>query len=202
MVELLISKGIKDPFVLNALLAVPRHLYFSKEFEEFAYEDKAFPIGEGQTISQPYTVAYQSEKLQVKPGMRVLEIGTGSGYQASILSAIGAIVYSVERQRPLLLQASKLIQELGFKNIHLYYSDGTSGLSSEAPFDRIIVTAGAPAIPPTLINQLKLGGKMVIPVGDRNSQKMLLVEKISENENQIFELDEFKFVPLLGEFGW
>ncbi len=202
MVELLISKGIKDPLVLNALLAVPRHLYFSKEFEEFAYEDKAFPIGEGQTISQPYTVAYQSEKLQVKPGMKVLEIGTGSGYQASILSAIGAIVYSVERQRPLLLQASKLIQELGFKNIHLYYSDGTSGLISEAPFDRIIVTAGAPAIPPTLINQLKLGGKMVIPVGDRNSQKMLLVEKISENENQIFELDEFKFVPLLGEFGW
>lgn len=202
LVELLISKGIKDPLVLNALLAVPRHLYFSKEFEEFAYEDKAFPIGEGQTISQPYTVAYQSEKLQVKPGMKVLEIGTGSGYQASILSAIGAIVYSVERQRPLLLQASKLIQELGFKNIHLYYSDGTSGLISEAPFDRIIVTAGAPAIPPTLINQLKLGGKMVIPVGDRNSQKMLLVEKISENENQIFELDEFKFVPLLGEFGW
>ncbi len=202
LVELLISKGIKDPLVLNALLAVPRHLYFSKEFEEFAYEDKAFPIGEGQTISQPYTVAYQSEKLQVKPGMKVLEIGTGSGYQASILSAIGAIVYSVERQRPLLLQASKLIQELGFKNIHLYYSDGTSGLISEAPFDRIIVTAGAPAIPPTLINQLKLGGKMVIPVGDRNSQKMLLVEKISENENQIFELDEFKFVTLLGEFGW
>lgn len=202
LVELLISKGIKDPLVLNALLAVPRHLYFSKEFEEFAYEDKAFPIGEGQTISQPYTVAYQSEKLQVKPGMKVLEIGTGSGYQASILSAIGAIVYSVERQRPLLLQASKLLQELGFKNIHLYYSDGTSGLNSEAPFDRIIVTAGAPAIPPTLINQLKVGGKMVIPVGDRNSQKMLLVEKISENQNQIIELDEFKFVPLLGEFGW
>ncbi len=202
LVELLISKGIKDPLVLNALLAVPRHLYFSKEFEEFAYEDKAFPIGEGQTISQPYTVAYQSEKLQVKPGMKVLEIGTGSGYQASILSSIGAIVYSVERQRPLLLQASKLIQALGFKNIHLYFSDGTSGLNSEAPFDRIIVTAGAPAIPPSLLNQLIIGGKMVIPVGDRNSQKMLLVEKLSETENQITELDEFKFVPLLGEFGW
>ncbi len=202
LIELLQSKGITDPIVLNAMLQVPRHFFFSKEFEDFAYDDKAFPIEDGQTISQPYTVAYQSQLLQLKKGLKVLEIGTGSGYQASVLAQAGAHVFTIERQKGLYEKAKPMLKSMGYSDIHFYYGDGTMGLSEYAPYDRIIVTAGAPAVPRALVEQLNTNGMLVIPVGDAESQKMLRITRLANGELKKETFKNFAFVPLLGEDGW
>lgn len=202
LVELLMSKGISDNTVLQALLHVPRHYFFSAEFVDFAYDDKAFPIEDGQTISQPYTVAYQSELLQVKKGLKVLEIGTGSGYQAAVLAQMGAHVFTIERQKGLYQKAKPMLKSMGYNDIHFYFGDGTLGLPEYAPYDRIIVTAGAPAIPKALVDQLNAGGVLVIPVGDAETQKMLRISKLPSGEIKREVFKNFAFVPLLGEDGW
>ena len=200
LVKILQKKGISEPQVLAAVGKVPRHLFFDNALLDHAYQDKAFPIGEGQTISQPYTVAFQTEKLEIKPGDRVLEIGTGSGYQACILLELGAKVYSIEYNRKLFELARTFLPQIGYKPF-FFYGDGSKGLPSKAPFDKILVTADAPVIPAALTDQLADGGILVIPVGDREKQKMVRIRKkgyalIKE------EFDNFAFVPLLGEEGW
>jgi protein-L-isoaspartate(D-aspartate) O-methyltransferase len=197
LVESIRKKGIEDTNVLNAIENVPRHFFFDSSFLNFAYEDKAFPIGAGQTISQPYTVAFQTELLEIKKGDKVLEVGTGSGYQACILAEMGARVYSVERQKSLYAKAMKFIPSIGYI-VKLFYGDGYKGLPAFAPFDKIIVTAGAPFIPDTLVEQLKPGGILVIPVGADDIQIMTTVTKISESELKKREHGTFRFVPLLG----
>lgn len=202
LMELLQSKGITDTVVLNAMLQVPRHFFFSKEFEDFAYDDKAFPIEDGQTISQPYTVAYQSQLLQLKKGLKVLEIGTGSGYQASVLAQAGTHVFTIERQKGLYEKAKPMLKSMGYNDIRFYYGDGTMGLPEYAPYDRIIVTAGAPAVPKALIDQLNVNGTLVIPVGDEETQQMLRITKLPNGELRKETFKNFAFVPLLGEDGW
>ncbi len=189
-------KGINDPQVLQAINKVPRHLFFGNSLAPHAYVDKAFPIAAGQTISQPFTVAFQTQLLDVKPGMKVLEIGTGSGYQAAVLMEMGALVYTIERIKELFLQTKHRLEQLGYRPKYQGYGDGYKGLPMYAPFDRIIVTAAAPYIPEALVEQLKPGGKLVIPVG-QNDQVMKLIEK-DENGN-VKETDHgiFRFVPLL-----
>lgn len=200
LVKNLRTKGIKDERVLAAISVVPRHVFFENALLEHAYQDKAFPIGEGQTISQPYTVAFQSEKLGIKPGDKVLEIGTGSGYQACVLMAMGAKVYTIEYNRKLYETTRDFLPTLGYKP-YLFHGDGTKGLPSKAPFDKIIVTAGAPVVPTALTEQLTEGGILVIPVGNREKQVMLRIQK--KNGKLIKEeFDYFAFVPLLGEQGW
>src|SRR5690606_13552206 len=201
LVETIKRKGIQDPAVLQAINTFPRHFFFDSALHSHAYEDKAFPIGEGQTISQPYTVAFQTELLQIRPGDKVLEIGTGSGYQASILYLLGAVVHSIEYNKNLYLKAKQFLPKLGIK-IKFYLGDGSKGLPEQAPYDKILVTAGAPAVPAALIDQLKEGGKLVIPVGDRTSQKMLRITKKTDQDIVQEEFDNFAFVPLLGEEGW
>jgi protein-L-isoaspartate(D-aspartate) O-methyltransferase len=201
LVELLATKGITDTKVLSAILSIPRHYFFSKTFHSHAYEDKAFPIGEGQTISQPYTVAYQTQVLHVTQGDKILEIGTGSGYQAAVLMQMGAKLYSIERHEALSVKASTLLQKLGYSPV-LKCGDGTKGWAEKGPFDKIIVTAGAPVVPDTLVAQLKIGGIMVIPVGDNKKQRMLSIVKTAELKYETIELDYFAFVPLIGEKGW
>jgi protein-L-isoaspartate(D-aspartate) O-methyltransferase len=192
------SKKITDERVLDALLAVPRHFFLDSAFDEKAYEDKAFPIGEGQTISQPYTVAYQSQLLELKPFMKVLEIGTGSAYQAVVLAEMGAQVYSIERQKKL-FDSNKLFEFLKkFNSIKLFYGDGFKGLPTYGPFDRIIITAAAPEIPPKLIEQLKPGGMMVIPLGAGNLQQMMRITKLPNGALKEEVFDYFSFVPMLG----
>lgn len=198
LVKQLREMEIKDEQVLKAIETVPRHLFLDQAFETFAYENKAFKIGSGQTISQPYTVAFQSGLLQPLKGMKVLEIGTGSGYQTSILYFLGAKIFSIERQKALHDKAKVFLPEMGV-GAKLFYGDGYVGLPAFAPFDRIIVTAAAPEIPPALKNQLKIGGKMVIPVGDSRMQRMLEVHRKAEQEWQVMEHGEFKFVPMLEE---
>lgn len=194
------SKGITDSRVLEAISKVPRHVFFEDALLPHAYEDKAFPIGEGQTISQPYTVAFQTEKLEVKPGDRVLEIGTGSGYQACVLMEMGAIVFSIEYNKKLYEKTKSFLPQLGYKPF-LFQGDGSKGLPARAPFSRIIVTAGAPVVPQALIEQLAEGGIMIIPVGERDTQKMIRIRKKNGKITQeVF--DNFAFVPLLGEQGW
>jgi len=201
LLEILRSKGIKDAHVLAAMGKVPRQFFFPDEFSQFAYRDEAFPIGHGQTISQPYTVAYQSSLLQARPGMSVLEIGTGSGYQAAVLEAMELDVYSVEIIEPLLESARKTLKLLDSQT-KLFHSDGSLGLNNHAPYDRILVTAGAPAIPKALLAQLKPQGIMVIPVGKTpNDQKMVRVKLGPQGaESELF--DAFRFVPLTGKLGW
>ncbi|MBU6205653.1 MAG: protein-L-isoaspartate(D-aspartate) O-methyltransferase [Bacteroidetes bacterium] len=196
LIDELQQKGITDEQVLQAMRAVPRHLFFDSVFTERAYEDKAFPIAAGQTISQPFTVAYQSQLLRVKPREKVLEIGTGSGYQAAILHQMGAKVYSIERQRTLFSTASALLRELGYTSIQTFYGDGFEGLPTYAPFDKIIITAGASVIPEKLLHQLKTGGFMVIPFGDK-SQKMLRITRNGNHQFSQEEFGDFTFVPLL-----
>ena len=196
LVELLREKGINDQEVLAAISKVPRHLFIDKAFLEFAYQNKAFPIGSGQTISNPYTVAYQTSLLKIKPKDKILEVGTGSGYQTAILLELKAQVYSVERQKELYLKTKFFLPKLGYQPM-FFYCDGYKGLVNVAPFDKIIVTAGAPYVPNDLIKQLKEGGIMVIPVGGSNVQKMLLINKISKNNIEQKVLGDFSFVPLL-----
>lgn len=201
LAKLLKIKGIKSETVLQAVEKVPRHFFLENAFFEKAYEDKAFPIGEGQTISQPFTVAYQTELLDVKKNEKILEIGTGSGYQACILLELGAKVFTIERQKLLHERAKKLLPLMGY-HPRFFLGDGSKGLPAFAPFHKIIVTAGAPFVPDSLLQQLKPGGKMVIPVGDSKIQKMVLLTKITDADFHREEFDTFRFVPLLGDEAW
>jgi protein-L-isoaspartate(D-aspartate) O-methyltransferase len=196
LVALLKDKGITDVSVLETIKKIPRHLFLNSSFADYAYQDKAFPIGAGQTISQPYTVAFQSQLLQIKRDDKILEIGTGSGYQTAVLCLMGAKVYSVERQNELFKQTSVLLPKLGIRPKHLSFGDGYKGLPNHAPFDSIIVTAGAPLIPQPLMAQLKIGGRLVIPLGDENQIMTLLIRK-NETQFEKHEFGDFKFVPLL-----
>ncbi len=201
LVHHLAASKISDERVLNAFAKIPRHLFLSKDFEERAYDDVALPIDENQTISQPFTVAFQTQALDIKPGEKVLEIGTGSGYQAAILATMGANVYSIERIEKLHLQAKKILMEFS-PTVKLFLSDGTLGLANHAPFDKIIVTAAAPKLPDKLLEQLKPGGMAIIPIGDLKQQKMILIKKSVENIITQKELGNFRFVPLIGKDGW
>jgi protein-L-isoaspartate(D-aspartate) O-methyltransferase len=196
LAKVLEEKGITDKNVLEAIKKIPRHLFLNSSFEDFAYQDKAFPIAAGQTISQPYTVAFQSELLQVKKDDKILEIGTGSGYQTAVLCLLGAKVYSVERQNELFKITSALLPKLGIRPKHLSFGDGYKGLPNHAPFDSIIVTAGAPIIPKPLMAQLKIGGRLVIPLGE-NEQVMTMLIRKNETQFEKHEFGEFRFVPLL-----
>ena len=195
------SRGITDLNVLEAMNKVPRHLFVSEALMDQAYGDFPLPIGEQQTISQPYIVAEMTQALQLKKEDRVLEIGTGSGYQAAIMAEIVFRVYTIERIRPLFIKARKLFDELHYHNIVTKYSDGTTGWEDESPFDAIMVTAGAPAIPETLVNQLAIGGRMVIPVGTQYSQDLI---RLTRDENDVHKtsLGGCRFVKLVGEHGW
>lgn len=195
------SKGISDLRVLEAIETVPRHAFLDNAFQEHAYQDKAFQIGERQTISQPYTVAFQTELLKVKPGDRILEIGTGSGYQCSILVVLEAQVYSVEYNQTLHQRAKAVLRQLGYRAT-LLHGDGTLGLPAHAPYDGIVVTAGAPTVPEALVDQLKEGGRLVIPVGDRKRQEMLRLTKGRNGQVEREAFQGFSFVPLLGKDGW
>ncbi|MEO7984626.1 MAG: protein-L-isoaspartate(D-aspartate) O-methyltransferase [Bacteroidota bacterium] len=198
LAQLIHSKGITDDRVLDAVLEVPRHFFLDSAFDEKAYEDKAFPIGEGQTISQPYTVAYQSQLLEVKPFHKVLEIGTGSAYQAVVLAEMGAQVYTIERQKKL-FDSNKAFEFLKkYNSIKFFYGDGYQGLPTFAPFDRIIITAAAPEIPPKLVEQLKTGGMMVIPLGAGDTQQMMRITKLEHGSLKEEVFDRFSFVPMLG----
>lgn len=196
LVRTLEAKGIVDADVLQAIGNVPRHLFMDSGFLEHAYVDKAFPIAADQTISQPYTVARQTELLEVKKGDRILEIGTGSGYQSAVLLEMGAVVYTIERQNELFKKANLFLPKIGYRPKRMVFGDGYKGLAEEAPFDGIIVTAGAPYVPPALLAQLKIGGRLVIPVGDP-VQIMTVFERKTEKEFHKETFGEFRFVPLL-----
>lgn len=200
LVKEIIRKGIRDEAVIRAIGKIPRHYFFDPIFDTHAYEDKAFPIAAGQTISQPYTVAFQSELLRVKPGDKILEIGTGSGYQASVLLELGAKVYTIEYQKALYQKAIRFLPSIGYQP-HMYHGDGSKGMSRFAPYDGIIVTAGAPTVPEELIQQLVVGGRLVIPVGNNQTQSMVLIEKIDDNKIKKKVFNNFSFVPLRGEKG-
>lgn len=190
------AKGIDDANVLKAIRKIPRHLFIDSSFEDHAYQDKAFPIAADQTISQPYTVAFQTQTLQVSSEDKVLEIGTGSGYQTAVLLELGAEVYTIERQHELFKRTSMFLPKLGYKPKKFIFGDGYKGLKEKAPFDKIIVTAGAPFVPKALLAQIKVGGKLLIPVGDR-TQVMTLFTRKSPKEFEKKELGDFAFVPML-----
>lgn len=196
LVDALRTKGITDERVLTAIGNIPRHYFMDSAFDKAAYEDRAFPIGESQTISQPYTVAYQSQLLAVRSFEKVLEIGTGSGYQAMVLGELGALVYTIERQKKLFDEHRRFILRQKYSNIKYFYGDGFEGLPTFAPFDKVIVTAAAPFIPPRLIEQMKAGAKMVIPVGEGEVQQMLRITKLEDGgySEEVFE--DFSFVPM------
>ncbi len=192
------AKGIKDEAVLDAIKKIPRHLFMDSSFIDFAYQDKPFPIAADQTISQPYTVAFQTELLKVKPNDKILEIGTGSGYQTAVLIELGAEVYSIERQKELFTLAKKFLPKVGYVPKKLAFGDGYLGMLDAAPFDGIIVTAGAPYVPKPLLSQLKIGGKLVIPVGE-GAQVMTLFIRKGETKFEKHKLGDFRFVPMLKE---
>ncbi|MDH3382059.1 MAG: protein-L-isoaspartate(D-aspartate) O-methyltransferase [Flavobacteriaceae bacterium] len=196
LVKVLQDKGITDKRVLEAFAKIPRHLFMDSGFIDFAYQDKAFPIAAEQTISQPYTVAFQTELLQLNEGEKVLEVGTGSGYQTAVLIALKAQVYSIERQQELFRKSKLFLPKLGYHAKSLVFGDGYKGIPEYAPFDKIIVTAGAPSIPKTLLGQLKVGGRMVIPVGEEIQTMMVIIRK-SDIEFEKQEHGSFRFVPLL-----
>ena len=196
LVDVLVEKGIRDEAVLDAVGKVPRHLFMDSSFLDHAYQDKAFPIAANQTISQPYTVAFQTELLEVEPKHKVLEIGTGSGYQAAVLCLLGVELYSIERQSELFKKASIFLPKIGYVAKRLVFGDGYQGLEEEAPFDRILVTAGAPFVPKALLAQLKVGGRLVIPVGEKE-QIMTLYVRTSTKGFEKQEFGQFKFVPML-----
>lgn len=196
LVQIVTEKGVKDSKVLDAIGKIPRHLFMDSSFEDHAYQDKAFPIAADQTISQPYTVAFQSELMQIKRGDQVLEIGTGSGYQTAVLCELGAKVYSIERQQELYKKTKLFLSKLGYRPKFLSFGDGYKGLPEYAPFDSIIVTAGAPFVPKPLLAQLKIGGRLVIPVGD-DTQVMTLYVRQDATKFEKKEFGNFRFVPLL-----
>jgi protein-L-isoaspartate(D-aspartate) O-methyltransferase len=196
LVEVIRKKGISSEPVLAAIGRVPRHVFMDSGFLKFSYQDKAFPIGSGQTISQPYTVAFQTQLLEIKPMEKILEVGTGSGYQTSILLELGARVYTIERQKELYIRSQRVLESLCY-NANFFFGDGYAGLPSYGPFDKILVTAGATEIPEKLPPQLKIGGRMVIPVGDEKGQVMTLICRTSEDGYKITEHGDFSFVPLL-----
>lgn len=197
LVEVIRNKGITDERVLQAILHIPRHFFMDSAFDKIAYEDRAFPIAEGQTISQPYTVAYQTQLLDVKLHDKILEVGTGSGYQASVLAELGAQVYTIERQKKLFESNKQFAWIRKYPGIRFFYGDGYEGLPTYAPFDKIIVTAAAPAIPQKLIDQLRQGGRMVIPVGEGKVQRMVRITKGKEGGMIEEEFDQFSFVPMV-----
>lgn len=201
LVAIIKEKGIKNIAILQAIGSVPRHLFMDSSFLKFAYEDTAFQIGEGQTISQPYTVAYQSELLEVRKGDTVLEIGTGSGYQSAVLAALGAKVFSIERHKKLNEKAQNLLKELGY-TVKCFYGDGYKGLPAFAPFDRIIVTAAAPYVPEPLLEQLKPNGILIIPVGEGAIQVMKKIKKLPDGRFTTIEYGNFSFVPMLKATDW
>lgn len=197
LIDILKEKGITDNNVLEAINNIPRHFFLDSAFDEIAYEDRAFPISDGQTISQPYTVAYQTQLLQVKPNDKILEIGTGSIYQASVLAEMGAKVFTIERQKNLFEKTKQFIFKSKYPNLKFFYGDGFEGLPTYAPFDKVIITAAAPFVPPKLIEQLKPGGKMIIPVDEGEHQRML---RLTKNEDGSFSeeaFQNFSFVPML-----
>jgi protein-L-isoaspartate(D-aspartate) O-methyltransferase len=198
LVATIAKKGITDKNVLKAISVVPRHLFMDSGFVDFAYQDKAFPIAAEQTISQPYTVAFQTELLEVKPNDSILEIGTGSGYQTAVLLEMGAKVYTIERQKELFKKTKWFLPKLNYKPKKVIFGDGYKGLPENAPFDGVIVTAGAPFVPKPLLAQLKVGGRLVIPIGDE-LQTMTLFIRTSEKDFEKHELGDFKFVPMLKE---
>jgi protein-L-isoaspartate(D-aspartate) O-methyltransferase len=202
LVEVLRKKGIADERVLEAIGKIPRHYFFDETFWAQAYKDIAFPIGEGQTISQPYTVAYQTELLHIRPGDRVLEIGTGSGYQTCVLTELGAKVFTIERQEKLFERTRWVLpNKMGYQ-AHFFLGDGSIGIAAHAPYDKIIVTAGAPTVPDVLLKQLRVGGIIVIPVGNEDAQKMVTILKVADNDYEKIVLDTFRFVPLVGDKAW
>lgn len=201
LVALLKRRGITDIRVLEAIGKVPRHYFFDETFWNQAYKDIAFPIGDGQTISQPYTVAYQTELLHIASGDRVLEIGTGSGYQTCILMELGAEVYTIERQRSLYDRTVQVLPYMGY-HPHFFLGDGSKGVPEHAPYDKVLVTAGAPFVPDVMLKQLKIGGVMVIPVGSEKEQKMVTLIRVGETDYERIELDTFRFVPLVGDQAW
>ncbi|WP_298262324.1 protein-L-isoaspartate(D-aspartate) O-methyltransferase [uncultured Lutibacter sp.] len=198
LVKTITKKGISDKNVLNAIANVPRHLFMDSGFVDFAYQDKAFPIAAEQTISQPYTVAFQTELLKIKPNDQILEIGTGSGYQTAVLIEMGVKVFTIERQLELFKKTKLFLPKLGYKPKKIVFGDGYKGMPEFAPFDGIIVTAGAPFVPNPLLAQLKIGARLVIPVGDEVQIMTLFIRK-SEKDFEKHELGEFKFVPMLKE---
>ena len=198
LVEVIKNKGINDEKVLAAIENIPRHFFLDSAFDEVAYEDRAFPISSGQTISQPYTVAYQTQLLEIKPFLKVLEIGTGSAYQASVLAEMGAQVFTIERQKKIFEANKKFSYIKKYPNIKYFYGDGYEGLPTYAPFDRVLITAAAPEIPQKLIDQLKPGGMMVIPVGSGNLQTMKRITKNKDGTLKEEAFDLFSFVPMLG----
>ncbi len=198
LVNLLKEKGITDTAVLDAIGSIPRHFFLDSAFDRIAYEDRAFPIAADQTISQPYTVAYQTQLLQIKPGDKVLEIGTGSMYQTTVLAQMGAKVFTIERQKQLFDQTARYIFKDQYPNIYFHFGDGFEGLPEFAPFDKILITAAAPSIPEKLWEQLKVGGKMVIPVDESDTtQRMLRLTKKKDGKEKRESFDEFSFVPML-----
>jgi protein-L-isoaspartate(D-aspartate) O-methyltransferase len=201
LADSLSMKGIDDIYVLKAIGEVQRHRFVPDPIKHHAYNDVALPIGFGQTISQPFTVAYMTQALKLKPNSKVLEIGTGSGYQAAILYNMGMKVYSIERQIEILHVTQKLFDKMGIR-VYTKYGDGTIGWDEFAPYNGIIVTAGSPSVPPTLMKQLDIGGRLVIPVGNKDSQILKIITKTSDDQFTTEEIPEFKFVPLIGREGW
>lgn len=197
LIESIRAKGITDEKVLEAMMNIPRHYFLDTALEQIAYQDRAFPIGEGQTISQPYTVAYQTQLLEIHPYDKVLEIGTGSAYQAIVLAELGVNVYTIERQKKLFDLNKHFILRKKYPNIKFFYGDGFEGLPTFAPFDKILITAAAPIVPPKLVEQLKTGGKMVIPLDDNGVQKMMRLTKMQDGSLEEERFSDFSFVPML-----
>ena len=197
LTDIVRSKGISDEAVLAAINKIPRHFFLDSAFDDVAYEDRAFPIGEGQTISQPYTVAYQTQLLEVKRFEKILEIGTGSAYQACVLAEVGAMVYTIERQKKLFDSNKNFAYLKKYPSIKFFYGDGYEGLPTYAPFDKIIITAAAPGIPNKLVQQLKPGGMMVIPVGAGDLQRMMRITKLPNDSIKEEVFDQFSFVPMI-----